>query len=647
MLSQDVVVTHRKSKNADYSPLPALITVALAFALRMYLIVNQSFAFDEGWTSFAIHHSWVDMLSVLVPDNHPPLYYLLVKALAEVAGYGDLPVRFLSVMCGTTLVAGLYPLGKRLFGAAGGTAAALFAACGPTFIYYAQEARMYSLLMALVALSSYAMLHVLILNGPRNGIRRWMIAYVLLATGALYTHYFAVLLIISQSLFALGWMAFNRQFRILKTWLTGLATIALLYLPWLPIAVRQVFIGQGTWWRLPLPAGVILHDVWRFLVLGPRRPMGVPIFDPLMGGASLAVLLAVSLGLRRGAAAWAWCWLSFALPVGAIVLLGSMLPVYTDRYALVAAPGLALTIGLGTAALWDALSGRWTWLGRTAGLALLAATLIGPLPQLNRYYHNPRYWREDFRRAAHYLMDKSAPGDTVVLVGCAPPIMQYYRGPAEVLAFPRRGDSVQGEEEVISLLRRHVNPGRRVRLVLYSWPTVDPQGLVEGQLRMHCELRGEHWQTETGQRPIRIVNFASCQTDFTPEPRQVVNAILGEQIMLHAYHLIDMRPGRQAQVVIWWRAIRRPDKNYTAFVHLLNAQGKVIAQFDKLPLSDFYPMRAWPLNLDQRDAYPLDVPKGTDLKGAWLAVGLYDHRTGRRLLVSGGGDFVRIPVAAP
>ena len=636
---------HRKDEGArSHIPWLPLTVVLLAFALRMYLIDNQSFAFDEGWTSYAIHHSWGDMLRVLVPDNHPPLYYLLVKALAEVAGYDDLPVRFLSVACGTTLIVGLYALGRRLIGTAGGVAAALFATCGPTFIYYAQEARMYSLLMALSTLSSYAMLRMLPSTCERRREARWWLAYVSLAAGAIYTHYFAFLLLLAQNLFALGWMAFRKQLRPSKAWWAAQGAIAILYLPWLPIAIRQVAIGQGTWWRLPLPPSVILHDIWRFLILGPRRPMGVPAFGPLMGGVALVVLAAALVGRRKGVMAWSWSWLSFALPVGSIVLLGSSLPVYTDRYALVAAPGLALIVGLGVAAMWDVPYGRGAWLGRMAAILALAAALLGPLPQLNHYYHDPKYWREDFRRAARYLMDKSAPGDTVVLVGCAPPIMQYYRGPASVLAFPRRGDSVQGEEEVIALLRRHVNPGRRVRLVLYSWPTVDPQSLVEGQLRMHCELRGEHWQTESGQRPIRIVNFANCQTDFTPEPRRRVDALLGGQVVLHAYHLVGLEPGKQGQVVIWWRTVRPPDKNYTAFVHLLDAQGQVIAQFDKLPLSDFYPMRAWPLNVNQRDAYPLDIPKDADLGGAWLAVGLYDHRSGIRLPVANDGDHVRIPL---
>ena len=44
-------------------------------------------------------------------------------------------------------------------------------------------------------------------------------------------------------------------------------------------------------------------------------------------------------------------------------------------------------------------------------------------------------------------------------------------------------------------------------------------------------------------------------------------------------------------------------------------------------------MRAWPLNVDQRDAYPLKIPADANLEGAWLAIGLYNARDGLRLPV--------------
>jgi hypothetical protein len=504
---------------------------------------------------------------------------------------------------------------------------------------------MYSLLMALAVLSSYGL--ACLAARPRG--RAWWALYLVASAGALYTHYFAALILLAQNVIVLVALLARGRWRRLGGWLLGQGAILVLYLPWLPTAVRQVRIAQGTWWRMPLPADVITRDLWRFFVLGPRRPMGVPLLGPLTGGVALAAATCIVLGWRRQPLAWAFALSTLLVPAGTVIVAGSSLPIYTDRYALVAAPGLALVVGLGVSACWQALPRGRAWLGRAAGALLLVVAAVGPLPHLWAYYHDPAYWREDFRRAAEYVMDTSAPGDTVILLGSYQPIMQYYAGPADVLRFPQAGDSVQSEEQVVALLRQHVRPGSRVRVVMYSWPTVDPQSLVEGQLRTDCQVRGEHWQEETGQRPIRIMNFAACEGRFALEPRRAIDAVWGDQVALDAYRLEGFRPGTLAHVVLWWRALRRPERNYTVFVHLLDAQGEMIKQFDKLPLSDFYPMQAWPLGVVQRDDYPLYVRESAPLEGAWLAIGLYDRQTGDRLPVYRDGvlvgDHIRISLA--
>ena len=696
----------------------ALVIVLLAFGLRVYRLDTQSFAFDEGWTSYAIHHTWREMWRVLLPDNHPPLYYVTVKALAEVAGYSDFAVRMLSVLLGTALVAALYALGRALSGPAGGLAAALLAACSPLMIYYAQEARMYSLLMLLVALSSYSL--VRLACGARTRPPRsradlgGLAAYVLLAVSALYTHYFAVLILLAHNLVAAVWILRDpflrdpflpkervpRALHPLARWSLAQAAVAVLYLPWLPVAIRQIGIGQGTWWRVPLPAKMIAKDMWRFLILGPRRP-DVPVAGLALGGMAALVVVALIgavlgalLGTRRSgrdpevpttgiarvpsrqpAGPTLYAFALWLVPAATILIASSRelwfaLPIYTDRYTLVAAPGLVLVAGMGVATAWRALPRPGRFSGRflsatcqVFSVLLLAAAVVGPLPHLAQYYDDPVYWREDFRRAAQYAMDTTGPGDAVILVGAYQPVMQYYRGEATVVRFPQQGDSVQGEAEVARALNEAITPESRVRLIMYSWPTVDPQSLVEGMLRSECRLEGEHWQRETGERPIKVLNLADC-TPFAVEPRQPLDAVFGHaaseqpaaseqaagegQLALTAYRAIHLQPGEQAHVFLWWRALRRPLRNYSAFVHLVGRDGQIVAQFDHLPLSDFFPMQAWPIGADYRDDYPLRIPADADLQGAWLAVGLYDRTSKERLPVYIGGelsgDAVQIPL---
>jgi len=669
----------------------ALTVLLLAFALRVYRLDAQSFAFDEGWTSYAIHHSWPEMWRVLAPDNHPPLYYVVVKAFAEIAGYSDFSVRMVSVLAGTALAAMLYRLGRALFGPIGGLAAATLAACSPLLIYYAQEARMYSVLVVLVTLSSYSVVRLARGAGRGRAPRSRehlgaLAAYVFSMAGALYTHYFAVLILLAHNLAVVAWLLAGMRARDLRgrgqesggrprrarlhslvRWLLAQLAIGILYLPWLPVAIRQVAIGQGTWWRVPLPAKMIAKDLWRFLILGPRRPVEVPVVGLALGGMAALVVVAL-LGtvirlapkgsgrtqVRRPLGSALYALALWLVPLAAIVIAGSRelwfaWPFYTDRYALVAAPGLVLTAGMGVAACWQAFA-RPDRSGKTCqvvSLFLLAAAVVGPLLHLGRYYHDPSYWREDFRRAAQYVMDSTGPGDVVVLLGSYQPVMQYYRGEAAMVRFPQQGDSVQDEAAVVRALNEAVTPASQVRLVMYSWPTVDPQGLVEGALRAGCRLQGEHWQRETGQRPIRVLNWAEC-APFAVQSRQALDAVFDEQLALTAYRAMRLRAGAQAHVLLWWRTLRRPLRNYSAFVHLVGGDGQIITQFDHLPLSDFYPMQAWPVGIDHRDDYPLNIPSEVDLEEAWLAIGLYDRASSERLPVrvdgEPSGDAIWIPL---
>ena len=631
--------------------MPALGILLIAFGLRIYLLDNQSFAFDEGWTSYAIHHSWRDIWAVLAPDNHPPLYYLLVKALAELAGYGDFATRFLSVLCGTLTVAEIYVLGCCLGGRVAGLSGALFAATSPTLIYYAQEARMYSMLMAWGGLASCCLTRMA--DQPER--RRWWIGYLLSITAALYTQYFALLLVVTHNVAALTWLVFQARRRrkwmgLLTRWALAQGTVLLLYLPWLPTALAQVRVGQGTWWRIPLPPAMILSDIWLFFILGPHRPTQPTWLNGQTAGVLLALVAALMFGWRKGGLGRrAFAWALLILPIAMVVWAGSRWPIYTDRYTLIAVPGLATLVGLGVAGVWHTPAGRRCRLGMLAGgLTLLAAT-IGPLNQLNAYYHQPAYWREDFRRAARYVMDTTDAGDVVIMLGAYQPLMQYYRGAATVVRFPQRGDSIQDEQEVITVLNGAISAHSQVRLVMYSWPTVDPQGLVEGMLRANCRLQGEHWQLETGQRPIKLLNLEGC-IPLTSEPRQRLDARWDDQIALIAYRAVHFEPNMQAHLFLWWQTLRRPERNYNTFVHLLDAKGQLITQFDSLPLSDFYPMQAWPVGVPQRADAPLNIPADVDLNGAWLAVGVYDYASMTRLPVTLNGepvgDFVRIPIHA-
>jgi hypothetical protein len=109
-----------------------------------------------------------------------------------------------------------------------------------------------------------------------------------------------------------------------------------------------------------------------------------------------------------------------------------------------------------------------------------------------------------------------------------------------------------------------------------------------------------------------------------------LGAVYGDQIELLGY---DMEPYRDEQqsVVLYWRALRQPTRDWTVFVHLLDLHSQEIAsQWDSPPVQGTYPTSWWRSGEVVGDRVTLSmegVPRGT----YQLAIGLYDPDTEERL----------------
>ncbi|HEY3083085.1 MAG TPA: hypothetical protein VGM69_24605 [Chloroflexota bacterium] len=127
-----------------------------------------------------------------------------------------------------------------------------------------------------------------------------------------------------------------------------------------------------------------------------------------------------------------------------------------------------------------------------------------------------------------------------------------------------------------------------------------------------------------------------------PAPRHAVGALFGGAIELVGDDLstTTVAPGGRLPMTLWWRAAARVETSYTVFVHLLDAEGRVRGQVDRVPGAGGLPTSGWVLGEFVEDRY--DVPlDGAAPAGAYrLEVGLYDARSGQRLRLGDGADHV-------
>ncbi len=94
-------------------------------------------------------------------------------------------------------------------------------------------------------------------------------------------------------------------------------------------------------------------------------------------------------------------------------------------------------------------------------------------------------------------------------------------------------------------------------------------------------------------------------------------------------------------VTLTWAAQAVPPQDYTVFVHLVDSEGKLLAQDDAPPNAGRYPTSWWLPGDVIRDPHTLALPS-TPTAGWELRVGLYDPMTDTRLPAF-DGEGQRLP----
>jgi hypothetical protein len=105
---------------------------------------------------------------------------------------------------------------------------------------------------------------------------------------------------------------------------------------------------------------------------------------------------------------------------------------------------------------------------------------------------------------------------------------------------------------------------------------------------------------------------------------QAVDANLGDEIGLLGFEVADdLSPGSDFDVVLYWEARRPPEENYVVFVHLLDAEGQIVANHDGSPMQARYPTRAWLPGDIVRDVHRLVLDSSVPVGEYQLKVGMY------------------------
>lgn len=194
---------------------------------------------------------------------------------------------------------------------------------------------------------------------------------------------------------------------------------------------------------------------------------------------------------------------------------------------------------------------------------------------------------------------------------------------------------------------RRFTPGEIVEDVAYL--TVDPGAPVPTLARLETGLYRYHSLERlpaTGERALAhgsvfLGDLRIPEPETPPALANPVGRTFGEQIELVDFARRDATDAGQParlEIDLRWRALQDLSVDYTVFLHVIDGNGRVIAQADREPHDGTYPTSVWRAGEIVQDrqsvTLPPDLPAGVyDLK-----IGLYRRDTGERLPVPGIPD---------
>jgi len=167
-------------KNINYNKAVLLISVVIAFLLRMLFIDSQSLWIDEVATYDQISKESILAVykTIMVNEGHiGPLYHIVIHLFSLIFGTAEWALRLPSAIFGTISVYLIFLITKETFGNKSASIASVFFALSPIHIWYSQEARMYSLWIMLI------LLHVTIFlwTFKKSSLLRWVILTIVSA----------------------------------------------------------------------------------------------------------------------------------------------------------------------------------------------------------------------------------------------------------------------------------------------------------------------------------------------------------------------------------------------------------------------------------------------------------------------------------
>jgi hypothetical protein len=313
------------------------------------------------------------------------------------------------------------------------------------------------------------------------------------------------------------------------------------------------------------------------------------------------------------------------LPLGLFYLLSIRIPIYADRYLLIASPAYYFLVALALIKLWQ---GRRWWF-KLSSIALLLGILGLVGIALKTYNYAPTPQKEDWRGAMQWLSQHVEPGDDVFIIpGYLNSAVDYYFKPqpgVDLVTIPSDLLDDHNDADTNAFLLNAIHDHRR------AWLVVSPERYAQDEPKELVQNKWFNWNTAMFTDPIgfvgvKIYGYSFRQipgTDKEFYPRSSLTSYnFDNKLALEGYDITpasnlaegQVRPDDYLHLTFYWRKLTTDmQTKYQITVRLLDANGHdTNTNYTSQPLSGYFPTTSWHAGeafRDFRDLY-IHVPPG-------------------------------------
>jgi 4-amino-4-deoxy-L-arabinose transferase-like glycosyltransferase len=339
-----------------------LIISVIAFGLRFYRLGASDFWYDEV--------SSVSISKYFLHNWNPPVYFGILHYWIKLFGVSEFAVRFPSLVFSVASIPCLFFLGKKIFNVRVGLYSSLIICFSSFHLWYAQEARPYSLSVILSILSTYFLYRFLKESKIRCGVN-----YIIFSILGLYSDisYYFIFLLVAQFLAAL---ITARKHLSLKLFLI-FCLVFMIFLFRINYFIFKFLYVQGGFWVPIANLKSLIVTIGNFN-LGYNVPFKLYWFLNLL----FLIILArgfLSIIKKREVGDFIFVVLLIIFPLGLVFMFSKIFfPIYLDRAFIIFSPYYYLLLGLAIDNLKD----------KKSKYIVICGFLVISLISISGYYRN-------------------------------------------------------------------------------------------------------------------------------------------------------------------------------------------------------------------------------------------------------------------